>query len=129
MKKVPFSIQNAIFSSFLIIEDLIDEIENLLDNDRIFLKIEKDFGRHRIVLGKIKQIKEILKELKKDLNLKEEIITDKAIIGSRCAKIWEVLNDMKGEKLKKYGDIPDWVKSVLNFKVEKILKLINEMVK
>ncbi|MGC8977389.1 MAG: hypothetical protein ACP5OB_07190 [Candidatus Ratteibacteria bacterium] len=77
---------------------------------------------------KIEEIKEILKCVKKDLGLKEEIIKDKAVINSRCAKIWEILNDMKGEKLRKYGNVPEDIKNYLNQAIEKILKIINEIV-
>jgi hypothetical protein len=62
------------------------------------------------------------------LNLKEERISDMAIINSRCAKIWEILNDLKGEKLKKYGSVSEDLKNYLNPEIEKILKRVNEIV-
>lgn len=127
MKKIPLSIQNAIISSFSTIEELISEIETIFNNeDRIFVKIKKSPNKE--IERKLEEIKEILKKVKEELNLKEEVISDKAIIGSRCAKIWEILNDMKVEKLKKYGNIPEDLKNYLNPLIEKILKLVNEIV-
>lgn len=127
MKKIPLSIQNTIISSFSTIEELISEIGTIFNNeDRIFVKIKKSPNKE--IEKKLEEIKEILKKVKEELNLKEEVISDKAIIGSRCAKIWEILNDMKVEKLKKYGNIPEDLKNYLNPLIEKILKLVNEIV-
>ncbi|MCM8785110.1 MAG: hypothetical protein NC827_01715 [Candidatus Omnitrophica bacterium] len=128
MKKISLSIQNALTSSFLIVEELINEIENAFNNkDRIFSKIKKNIEKKEEIEEKIRRIKMVLKKIKEDLNLREEIILDKAIIGSRCAKIWEILNDIKGEKLRKYGDVPKSFENYLDPLIEKILKLVNEI--
>ena len=130
MKKISFSIQNTLKSSISVIEELVTEIEEVLKDDKmIFTKIERKItGEKNKELKKIKEIKIILQEIKRDLGLKEEVIIDKAVINSRCAKIWEILNDMKGEKLKKYGDVSEDVKNYINSAVEKILKIVNEVV-
>ena len=131
MKKISFSIQNTLKSSMSVIEELVTEIEEVLKDDKmIFTKIERKITgeKNKELKKKIKEIKIILQEIKRDLGLKEEVITDKAVINSRCAKIWEILNDMKGEKLKKYGDVSEDVKNYINSAVEKILKIVNEVV-
>jgi len=131
MKKIPLSILNAITSSFTIIEELVCEMEVVFkDESKIFSKVEKKINVEKMkkIKENIKEIKEILKNIKGELNLKEEKVTDKAIINSRCAKIWEILNDMKGDKLKKYGNIPEEVKKCLEPVIERILKLVNEIV-
>ncbi len=130
MKKISFSIQNTLKSSISVIEELVTEIEEVLKDDKmIFTKIERKItGEKNKELKKIKEIKIILQEIKRDLGLKEEVIIDKAVINSRCAKIWEILNDMKGEKLKKYGNVSEDVKNYINSAVEKILKIVNEVV-
>ena len=125
------SVQNAIVSSFTIIEDLVYEIENIFNEEnKIFSKVAKKINieKKRKIEENIKEIKNILKKIKYELNLKEEEISDIAIINSRCAKIWEILNDLKDEKLKKYGDISEDFKNYLNPEIEKILKLVKEIV-
>ncbi|HOK57214.1 MAG TPA: hypothetical protein PLF90_07785 [bacterium] len=131
MKKISFSIQNTLKSSISVIEELVTEIEEVLKDDKmIFTKIERKITgeKNKELKKKIKEIKIILQEIKRDLGLKEEVIIDKAVINSRCAKIWEILNDMKGEKLKKYGNVSEDVKNYINSAVEKILKIVNEVV-
>jgi hypothetical protein len=132
MKKIPISILNAINSSFIIIEDLINEMEVVFKNEnKIFFKLEMKISVEKMkkIEENIKEIKKILKNIKNELNLKEERISDRAIINSRCAKIWEILNEMRGDKFKKYGKIPEEVKEYLSPTIEKILKLLNEIVK
>ena len=131
MKKIPISILNAITSSFTIIEDLINEMEVVFKNEnKIFYKVERKISveKMREIEKILKEIKKILKNIKNELNLKEEKVSDRAIINSRCAKIWEILNDMRGDKLKKYGKMPEEVKEYLNPAIEEILKLVNEIV-
>mgnify|MGYP001263500292 CR=1 FL=1 len=130
-RKIPLSIRNALSSSFSIIEELIEEIDNVFKKEEnLFLKIERRIDKkgQKKIEENIKQIKTILKNLKKEFNLDEEKISDKTIISSRCAKIWEILNDVKGNKLRKYGEVPDYLKKYLDPEIEKILKLINEIV-
>ena len=98
MKKIPLSIQNAITSSLTIIEDLVCEMNIVFkDENKIFSKIEKKISIEKMkkIRENIGEIKKILQKLKNELNLKEEKISDVAIINSRCAKIWEILNDLK----------------------------------
>jgi tetrahydromethanopterin S-methyltransferase subunit B len=131
MKKIPLSIQNAITSSLTIIEDLVCEMDIVFkDENKIFSKIEKKISIEKMkkIRENIGEIKKILQKLKNELNLKEEKISDVAIINSRCAKIWEILNDLKGEKLKKYGSVSEDLKNYLDPEIEKILKLVNEIV-
>jgi hypothetical protein len=131
MKKIPLSIQNAITSSLTIIEDLVYEMDIVFkDENKIFSKIEKKISIEKMkkIRENIGEIKKILQKLKNELNLKEERISDVAIINSRCAKIWEILNDLKGEKLKKYGSVSEDLKNYLDTEIEKILKLVNEIV-
>jgi hypothetical protein len=131
MKKIPLSIQNAITSSLTIIEDLVYEMDIVFkDENKIFSKIERKISIEKMkkIRENIEEIKKILQKLKNELNLKEERISDMAIINSRCAKIWEILNDLKGEKLKKYGSVSEDLKNYLNPEIEKILKRVNEIV-
>jgi hypothetical protein len=131
MKKIPLSIQNAITSSLTIIEDLVYEMDIVFkDENKIFSKIEKKISVKKMekIKENIEEIKKILKKIKEEMNLKEERISDVAIINSRCAKIWEILNDLKGEKLKKYGSVSEDLKNYLDTEIEKILKLVNEIV-
>jgi len=131
MKKIPLSIQNVITSSLTIIEDLVYEMDIVFkDENKIFSKIEKKISIEKMkkIRENIGEIKKILQKLKNELNLKEERISDVAIINSRCAKIWEILNDLKGEKLKKYGSVSEDLKNYLDTEIEKILKLVNEIV-
>jgi hypothetical protein len=131
MKKIPLSIQNAITSSLTIIEDLVCEMDIVFkDENKIFSKIEKKISVKKMekIKENIEEIKKILKKIKEEMNLKEEKISDVAIINSRCAKIWEILNDLKGEKLKKYGSVSEDLKNYLDPEIEKILKLVNEIV-
>ena len=131
MKKIPLSIQNAITSSLTIIEDLVCEMDIVFkDENKIFSKIEKKISIEKMkkIRENIGEIKKILQKLKNELDLKEERISDVAIINSRCAKIWEILNDLKGEKLKKYGSVSEDLKNYLDPEIEKILKLVNEIV-
>ena len=131
MKKIPLSIQNAITSSMTIIEDLVCEMNIVFkDENKIFSKIEKKISVKKMekIKENIEEIKKILKKIKEEMNLKEEKISDVAIINSRCAKIWEILNDLKGEKLKKYGSVSEDLKNYLDPEIEKILKLVNEIV-
>jgi hypothetical protein len=131
MKKIPLSIQNAITSSLTIIEDLLYEMDIVFkDENKIFSKIEKKIGVKKMekIKENIEEIKKILKKIKEEMNLKEERISDIAVINSRCAKIWEILNDLKGEKLKKYGSVSEDLKNYLNPEIEEILKLVNEIV-
>lgn len=129
MRKTKIEIlKNAFLSSFLVIEELLNEIESFFEvKKRIFVKIKKTTDRESMLL-KIGEIKEILKELKKKFNIKEEEITDTAIVNSRCAKIWEILNDLKSEKLKRYGEIPEEIKKEIDPLIEKMIVLINEIV-
>ncbi len=130
-KKISLGVKNAIRSSLLIIEDLISEIESIFkEKEKILLKIEKKMNQEKQnrIKENISQIRNILREIKNELNLEEERISDKAIINSRCAKMWEILNDMKGEKLKRYGSTSEEIKRYLDFKIKIILKLIDEIV-
>ncbi|MCS7179750.1 MAG: hypothetical protein NZ891_00130, partial [bacterium] len=94
-------IKNALLSSFSVVEELIEEIEFILeDRERIFLKYRKSI-EEKVIKMKIFEMKKVLLDLKEKLNIKEEEVVDKAVINSRCAKIWEILNDLRIEKLRR----------------------------
>lgn len=121
-------IKNAFLSSFSVIENLLEEIEAVLEpKERMFFKIKRNLDQRELKL-KIIEIKNILKDLKEKLGIKEEEITDIAIINSRCAKMWEILNDLRSDKLKRYGEIPKEVKSITESSIKKLIDLVNEIV-
>lgn len=112
-------IKNAFLSSFSVIENLLEEIEAVLEpKERMFFKIKRNLDQRELKL-KIIEIKNILKDLKEKLGIKEEEITDIAVINSRCAKMWEILNDLRSDKLKRYGEIPEEVKSIAESSIKK----------
>lgn len=121
-------IKNAFLSSFSVIENLLEEIEAFLKpKERMFFKIKRNLDQRELKL-KIIEIKNILKDLKEKLGIKEEEITDIAVINSRCAKMWEILNDLRSDKLKRYGEIPEEVKSITESSIKKLIDLVNEIV-
>lgn len=129
MKRTKINIiKNVFLSNLSIVEELLSEIELVFEKrERIFLKINRKIEEKKI-LTKINEIKMILKGLKKEFDIKEEEITDEAIVNSRCAKIWEILNDLKSDKLKRYGEVPKELKDILDPKIERLIYLINEIV-
>ncbi|MCX7917559.1 MAG: hypothetical protein N2589_05475 [bacterium] len=121
-------IKNALLSSFSVVEELIEEIEFILeDRERIFLKYRKSI-EEKVIKMKIFEMKKVLLDLKEKLNIKEEEVVDKAVINSRCAKIWEILNDLRIEKLRRYGEINQDIKLIIEPSIKKLLKLTNEIV-
>ncbi|MCM8771627.1 MAG: hypothetical protein NC922_00915 [Candidatus Omnitrophica bacterium] len=129
MKKAKVDlIKNVFLSNLSTVEELLIEIELIFEKrERIFLKIKKQIDEKEVML-KISKIKKVLKDLKKEFNIKEEEMAETAIVNSRCAKIWEILNDLKSEKLKRYGEIPKDLGIILDPKIEEIIYLINEIV-
>lgn len=122
-------IKNAFLSSFYIIEELLNEIEFFLERkERFFMKVKRSGINEEKILSKINEMKTILRKIKEELSIKQEETTDIAIINSRCAKIWEILNDLKSEKLKRYGEIPMKIEIFIEPLIKKLISLTNEIV-
>lgn len=115
-------------------EELLYDIEKLIDEYEkekfIFLKVERKRKKKQReeIKKKIEELKNTIREIKKKFNLKEETLTDIAIISSRASKIWEILCDMKTEKMKRYGKAPDGFHDVFDPVVNKMIKLVEEMI-
>ena len=129
--KIPEGYRNALSSQLGVIEELLKEIESVLKEENfLFLKIERKIKKEKRkkIEEKIKELKKIISDMKRKFNLKEDVLTDVAVISSRTSKIWEILCDMKTEKMKRYGKIPDGLSDILDPLIDRMIKLIERIV-
>ncbi len=130
--KIPESYRNALSSQLGVIEELLNEIESVLKEGEnfLFLKIERKIKKEKRkkIKEKIKELKKIISDMKQKFNLKEDVLTDIAVISSRTSKIWEILSDMKTEKMKRYGKIPDGLSDILDPLIDRMIKLTERII-
>jgi len=130
--KIPESYRNALSSQLAVIEELLNEIESVLKDKEnfLFLKIERKIKKEdrKKINERIKELKKIIAVMKRKFNLKEDVLTDIAVISSRTSKIWEILCDMKTEKMKRYGKIPDGLSDVLDPLIDRMIKLTERII-
>jgi len=130
--KIPESYRNALSSQLAVIEELLNEIESVLKEEEnfLFLKIERKIKKEdrKKINERIKELKKIISVMKRKFNLKEDVLTDIAVISSRTSKIWEILCDMKTEKMKRYGKIPDGLSDVLDPLIDRMIKLTERII-
>jgi len=129
--KIPESYRNALSSQLAVIEELLNEIESVLEEENfLFLKIEKKIKKEdrKKINERIKELKKIISVMKRKFNLKEDVLTDIAVISSRTSKIWEILCDMKTDKMKRYGEPPDALSGVLDPLIDRMIKLTEDII-
>jgi len=130
--KIPESYRNALSSQLGVIEELLNEIESVLKDEEnyLFLKIERKIKKEnrKKINERIKELRKIIADMKQKFNLKEGVLTDIAIISSRTSKIWEILSDMKTEKMKRYGKIPDGLSDILDPLIDRMIKLTERII-
>jgi len=130
--KIPESYRNALSSQLAVIEELLNEIESVLKEEEnfLFLKIERKIKKEdrKEINKRIKELKKIISDIKRKFSLKEDLLTDIAIISSRTSKIWEILCDMKTEKMKRYGKTPDGLSDVLDPFIDRMIKLTERII-
>jgi len=130
--RIPESYRNALSSQLGVIEELLNEIESVLKEEEnfLFLKIERKIKKEKRkkIEEKIEELKKIISDMKREFNLKEDVLTDVAVISSRTSKIWEILCDMKTEKMKRYGKIPDGLSDILDPLINRMIKLTERIV-
>jgi len=130
--KIPESYRNALSSQLAVVEELLNEIESVLKEEEnfLFLKIERKIKKEdrKKINERIKELKKIISVMKRKFNLKEDVLTDIAVISSRTSKIWEILCDMKTEKMKRYGKIPDGLSDVLDPLIDRMIKLTERII-
>jgi len=118
--KIPESYRNALSSQLAVIEELLNEIESVLEEENfLFLKIEKKIKKEdrKKINERIKELKKIISVMKRKFNLKEDVLTDIAVISSRTSKIWEI-----------YGEPPDALSGVLDPLIDRMIKLTEDII-
>jgi len=124
--------KNSISSVVLILEETIEEIEKLcLTGNRkgIVYDVVNDLeekARNR-VMENIHRLREIIKDVAKNLTIKKKRYETKRLISSRIASLWETAYEIKSNRLKGYGDVSKSLKEYLDPAVEEIIQLLDDI--
>jgi len=130
--KITEAQKNSISSVLLILDETMDEIEELCisqDKKGILYDVvnnlsEKEKGR---VVEDINRIREIIREIAKDINIKKKRYETKRLISSRIASLWEMIYEIESNRLKGYGDVSKSLREYLDPAVDKIIHLLNDI--
>jgi len=109
------------------IEGLLKDMEDCMYGKRqIYSSILNDLTKEELakVKDEIRQIKSLLKQTKKEFDLKHDELTLSQMIRADCSSIWETIEDLWSHKVEKsYGKISSKEKKE---KLDAILKQIHE---
>jgi len=91
------------------IEELLKGIaESISDKAGVYKSVRNDLSQEQILLveDELKQMKNLLKQAKEELDLKQNKIELSKFIAVNCSFIWETIEDSWSDKLEKsYGKI------------------------
>ena len=120
--------QRVIGVGLYMLEKSLERIEDALitvDKERITYKVNDypDDEARNSILQDIEQMRNIIKDLKDELNLQtqEESVVRK--VRGEAAHIWEALSDMRSSGLDRYGKTPKGLADFWDPKVEELIEM------
>ncbi len=129
--KITEAQKNSISSVVLILEETIEEIEKLCltgERNGIVYDVVNNLDekvRNRL-MENINRLREIIKDMAKNLSIKKKRYETKRLISSRIASLWETAYEIKSNRLKGYGDVAKSLKEYLDPAVEEIIQLLDD---
>ncbi len=130
--KITVAQKNSISSVLLILNEMIDEIEDLckMENKNSILYAvvnnlnEKEKAN---LLETTSEIKDLIKDIVKVLNIKRKKYETKTLISSRVSSLWEIICEMESKRLKSYGEVSTNLKEFLDPCVNRIIHLLKNI--
>ena len=124
---------NHLRAVLLTVERRLDEISELCEiNEKqgILYLIKNSLNEQKAkqVQDKITDIKKVIEQLTKQLNLKKEKRYTKRIIVSYLSVSWADLCSIESKEMKAYGDVDESVKMELDPLINQLIKSVDEIV-
>jgi hypothetical protein len=124
--QLPDTYRNVLSSGFTVVENMLSDISSVLKESARdihgtnLLQVQK-------VQNNVLKMYNAINHIRKELNLERDNKELGSIILSRVSKIWEVLCDLKTERLKGYGSTPTGLSSYLNPRIDELLNILDQI--
>ncbi|MCM8819050.1 MAG: hypothetical protein NC915_06220 [Candidatus Omnitrophica bacterium] len=130
--KITEAQKNSISSVLLILNQVVDEIEFLCKTEKsesILYEVINNLSEKEkaSVLKTTSEIKEVIKNISTNLNIKKERYKTKLLISSRVSSLWEMICEIESKRLKGYGEISVSLKQFLDPLVNRIIYLLKSI--
>jgi hypothetical protein len=118
-----------------ITEMFLDEIEHLITKDNAdshimykYTDLPSSESRDKII-NDINKCRVIIKKIKDEFQCETEIMSIPKVVGGRLSYLWEVFEDTKSDKLKRYGDVDPALKNKLDPLLTNLMELLSKLMK
>ena len=129
---LPDPYRRALSSGFSVMEELLFDLLTLVyDNPETGVFTRKTTSlsldqRHRL-RREIHDILVQLRQIKNELRLQERVESPKSLIMSRSSKVWEILCDLKTDRLRGYGKPPEGLSDYLDTRIDQLLDTLKRI--
>lgn len=115
-----------------LVEKTLDEVESVLFcdcNSHLFYEIKNSLSQEQRdrMFDLIKNVRLLLKELHTKIALEKESVDFRHLIHARMAYLWTLLEDTRGKKLSRYGDMDPESLELLDVIWSKLITLVKEI--
>lgn len=80
-----------------------------------------------LMTTEIERIRLAFQEIRATLSLPQTSGDPAGVVFSRCAKMWEVLSDMRTKRLQRYGQTPAGLSDYLDPRIDEVLSSIERI--
>ncbi len=126
--------KQSIIITLRITETFLDETERLIKEDKtdfhIMYKYTDDTSKEYRdkIINDINKCRVIIKTIKNQFQCDAEIMPIPKVIAGRLSYLWEVLEDTKSDKLKRYGDVNNALKDKLDPLLTNLMGLLSDII-
>ena len=119
-------------ASLSVVDEMLSELDDLLEGEHIgsiFTEVVNtlDSKDRQSIHEKVKNMCHKIKDIKTTLGLSSKVVSNKALISSRCGKIWEILSGLETKRLRNYGEPPDGLSKYLDCRIDELIDNIGEI--
>jgi len=108
-----------------------DELETLLNVEKnlVTQTIKRDISEDKkfAVLEVMGEIKQEIKRLSEQYDLKKQVITESHFLDSRKAKAWEILHNSSTSRMNAFGTFPEEYKESYDADIMHLLALVSRL--
>jgi hypothetical protein len=115
-----------------ILEDTISEVGEIIKSTnqrKVMTETVNNLSswEKALILERIEEIKELINCIARELNLEKRVEETKSRILSAMTIQWVNLEEIKSERLRGYGEVPDGLREFLDPQVDKLMNLVDEI--